>query len=287
MAEPMREVSLAQGTVRYRESGSGPPLVFVHGFLVNGTLWRKVVSRLDGQYRCIVPDLPLGAHRVPMRPDADLSPPGLARVIADFIAAVDLEDVTLVANDTGGALAQIMVTEHPDRIARLVLTPCDAFENFLPPAFRPLQAIARVPGALTAALQPLRVRAVRRLPLAFGWLARTPIPSEVTDGWVEPFLTDRGVRRDAVKVLKGVSPRYTLTAAARLSAFDRPTMIAWAPEDRFFPFAHAERLVRIIPDARLERIDDSYTYVCEDQPERTAELVAGFAREPLRRRAAA
>jgi pimeloyl-ACP methyl ester carboxylesterase len=269
-------VELPQGEIAYLDSGDGDPIVFVHGLLVDGRLWRKVVPRLDGSRRCIVPDLPLGSHRTAMKPEADLSPPGLARLLADFLAALELERVTLVGNDTGGAISQITAANHPERIGRLVLTPCDAFENFLPPAFRPLQYAARVPGLLTGVLQGMRLAPMRRLPIAFGWLIKHDPDNELLGSWVEPFLNDREIRRDTVKVLKGISPRYTEEAAERLRSFDRPTMLAWAREDRFFKPRFAERLAETIPGARLEWIEDSYTFVPEDQPERVAELIGDF-----------
>jgi pimeloyl-ACP methyl ester carboxylesterase len=272
------QVELPQGEISYTESGSGDPVVFVHGLLVDGRLWRKVVPQLEGGLRCIVPNLPLGSHRKAMRPEADLSPPGLARLLADFLAALDLERVTLVANDTGGAISQITAASHPERIGRLVLTPCDAFENFLPPAFRPMQYAARVPGLLTAALQGMRLAPMRRLPIAFGWLIKHDPDDALLRSWVEPFLGDREIRRDTVKVLRGISPRYTEEAAEKLRSFDRPTMLAWAKEDRFFKPKFAERLAETIPGARLEWIEDSYTFVSEDQPERLVELIEDFVR---------
>lgn len=271
-----RTVELPQGTIHYRERGSGPPIVFVHGLLVNGDLWRKVVPRLASRFRCITPDLPLGSHETPMRPDADVSVPGVVRLIADFLAALDLEDVTLVANDTGGALSQMVVTEYPDRIARLVLTPCDAYDNFLPPLFRPLQMLARVPALLYAATQPLRVHALRRLPFAFGWLAKRPIEREYMDGYLGPFFRDRGVRRDCVNVLRTISTRYTQRAAERFGSFRRPVLIAWASEDRLFPVGDARRLAAAFPNATLELIGDSYTFVSEDRPDALAPLIARF-----------
>jgi pimeloyl-ACP methyl ester carboxylesterase len=273
----MTEVRLQQGTIHYTESGAGDPLVFLHGLLVDGRLWRKVTPLLDGSFRCVVPDLPLGSHRSAMSKDADLSPPGLARIVDQFLESLELENVTLVANDTGGAIAQITAANHPDRIGRLVLTNCDAFENFLPPAFRPLQWAARVPGGLTAALQGMRFGAMRRLPIAFGWLIKRDFDSAPTREWVDPYLTNRGVRRDAIKVLRGISPTYTMEAAEKLTSFDRPAMLAWAVEDRFFKLSFAERLAEAIPGSTLERIEDSYTFVPEDQPERLAELIRSFA----------
>jgi pimeloyl-ACP methyl ester carboxylesterase len=278
-AAPGREVRLPQGTVRYRDTGRGEPILFVHGLLTDGTLWRKVVPLLESDFRCVVPDWPLGSHRIPMDSSADLSPRGLSRVIADFMAAVELEDVTLVGNDTGGAICQLVAAHHPERLVRLVLTNCDAYENFLPPMFRPLQIAARIPGAVWAIAQSLRLTPLRHAPNAFGWLSKHGPDPRVTRAWLEPSLESRGVRRDVAKVLKGVSNRYTIEAAERLRSFDRPTLIAWAPEDRFFKFRYAERLAAAIPNARLERIDDSYTYVSEDQPERLAGLIREFVRD--------
>jgi pimeloyl-ACP methyl ester carboxylesterase len=276
----MSDVELSRGPISYRESGEGPPIVFAHGLLVDGRLWRKVTPLLEDRFRCIVPDLPLGSHTRPMAADADLSPPGLARIVADFLEALDLEDVVLVGNDTGGAISQITAANHPGRIGRLVLTNCDAFENFLPPAFRPMQWAARVPPVLNGLLQGMRFAPMRRLPNAFGWLIKRDFDGAPTREWVEPFLSNRAIRRDTVKVLRGIDPRYTLEAAEKLRDFDRPVMLAWAVEDRFFKISFAERLAETIRGATLERIEDSYTFVSEDQPERLAELIARFAREP-------
>ena len=276
-------VTVDQGTVAYSETGpqDAPAIVFVHGAFVDGTLWRKVVPLLEGSYRCVVPDLPLGSHVTPMHPDADLSPPGLAKLIADFVEAVGLEDVTLVGNDTGGALSQLVVINHPDRIGRLVLTPCDAYENFLPPAFRYLQLLARVPGGVNAVAQAMRIPANRRSPIAFGWLSKKRIPADVLAHWTAPVIRDPAIRRDVRAVLRGISNRYTLEAATRLHEFGGPTMLAWATEDRFFKPAFAERLAGDIPGSRLEWIDDARTFVSEDQPERLAGLVREFAPAPV------
>jgi pimeloyl-ACP methyl ester carboxylesterase len=277
---PPERVDLDAGTIRYRDSGSGPTIVFAHGLLVDGSLWRKVTPLLDGEFRCVVPDLPLGSHREAMRADADLTPPGVARVLADFMEALELDDVTLVGNDTGGAICQLVAASHPERLGRLVLTPCDAYENFLPPFFRPMQYAAKVPGLLTALVQPIRLRAMQRGPLAYGLLISPEnIDPDVLDTWVRPYLSDGGVRRDTIKFLRSISNRYTIEAAEKLRSFDRATLIAWAPEDRFFKLRFAEQLAKEIPSARLVRIEDSRTFVSEDQPERLAEEIASFVRE--------
>jgi pimeloyl-ACP methyl ester carboxylesterase len=278
MVAGMNSIELAHGTVRYRDEGEGRPVVFLHGILVNGRLWRRVTPHLDGLRR-IVPDWPLGSHEVPMNPKADLTPPGLARIVADFLEALDLEDVVLVANDTGGAIAQLVVTNHPERVGALVLTPCDAFDNFLPAMFKGLQVAARVPGALSAFIAPLRVRAARRLPLAFGWLRKKPIEDDVSDAYLQPFYDHAGVRRDLRKVLAGISRRHTLDAAARLPQFGKPALVVWATEDKVFPVEHARRLGDLL-SARVVELEDSYSFVPEDQPERLAALIGEFAKVP-------
>jgi pimeloyl-ACP methyl ester carboxylesterase len=277
----VKEVRLGQGPISYRERGTGEPIVFVHGALVNGDLWRKVVPELSKDFRCITPDLPLGSHTRPLAADADLSPPGAARVIADFIAALDLNGVTVVGNDTGGALCQLVVTRHPDRIGRLVLTNCDAYDKFPPGFFRFLFWGAHIPGFVTALFQPMRIAAIRNAPIAYGWLSKRGIPAEITAGWVRPGLENREVRRDTAKLLKGVHPRYTQEAATHFREFDKPVLVAWGQEKDFFPAEYGERLARDFPNGRLERIEDSYTFVPEDQPDRLAELIRAFAREPV------
>lgn len=277
-----KELRLDQGTIRWREVGdlAAPPIVFVHGLLVNGLLWRGVAQRLAGEARCIVPDWPLGSHDLPLAPGAGNAPGDVARLVADFLAALGLRDVTLVGNDSGGAICQLVVTRHPERIGRLVLTNCDAYENFLPPLFRYLQWVARVPGLPGMALQSLRVPALRHLPTAYGALTKRRMPRAIEDAYVAPVLRDRGVLRDTVAFLRGIDKRDTLAAAERFGQVEIPVLLAWAPEDRAFKLRHAERMAAAFPHARLETIADSKTFVPEDQPERLAELIGTFVREP-------
>jgi pimeloyl-ACP methyl ester carboxylesterase len=275
----MNELTLPQGTIRYRELGTGEPILLVHGLLTNGELWREVAPRLAADFRVIAPDWPLGSQELAMKPGTDLSPLGLARIIAEFISTLGLENVTLVGNDTGGAICQLVAVHHPQRLARLVLTPCDAYENFLPPAFRPLQMLARVPGAVFLISQSMRPRAARRLPIAYGWVTNRA-DDALTSSWLQPALSSGDIRREIAAVLTGISSTYTLEAAQRFGEFTKPVLIAWAPEDRFFKLRFGERLARDFPNARLELIEDSYTFVPIDQPARTAELIAAFAREP-------
>jgi pimeloyl-ACP methyl ester carboxylesterase len=276
-----REVQLQQGTLSYRERGSGEPIVFIHGLLVNGDLWRKVVPELSKDYRCIAPDLPLGSHTRPMDDAADLSPFGIAKLIDDFLTALDLQDVTLVGNDTGGAFCQLVITRHPERIGRLVLTPCDAYENFPPRLFKWLLAPAKSPAGARLMLQPMRLAAMRHSPMGFGWLVKNGLDAEITNSWMRPAIENAGIRRDLAKVLRGIHPRYTLEAAEKFGDFRQPVLLVWATEKDFFPLEHAERLSQAFPDARVERVDDSYTFVMEDQPERLAALIGDFAKKPV------
>jgi pimeloyl-ACP methyl ester carboxylesterase len=274
LGEP-RRVQLREVGINYREVGSGEPIVFVHGVFVNGDLWRRVVPLLSGRYRCIAPDWPLGSHTEPTHPDADLSTIGMARLVTEFLAALDLENVTLVGNDTGGAVCQVASAENPERLARLVLTSCDAFEVYPPSPFGFLRVIPSIPGAAFLLAQSMRLRAIRRLPISYGWVMRAHPERAVEDGYTRPLL-DARIRRDAKRMLKGISPDHTLRAAEALRGFDKPVLLAWAGDDRLFPFSLAERLADVLPNARLETVPDSLTFVAEDQPERLAQLIDDF-----------
>jgi pimeloyl-ACP methyl ester carboxylesterase len=272
----IRMVDLAPGRVAFRERGTGEPIVFVHGVFTNGDLWRNVVPALATRYRCLTPDWPLGSHTTPMRRDADLSTPGLARLVVEFLSTLDLDErVTLVGNDTGGAICQLVIAEHPERIGRLVLTSCDAFELYPPSPFGFLRLIPTVPGAMLLLAQTQRIRGLRRLPLAYGRLMHQHPPRAVSDSYTRPGLR-RQIRRDTKKVLRGMSRIHTLDAAACFSQFVNPTLIAWAEDDLLFPASLADRLAAAFPDARRITIGRARTLVAEDQPEQLATAIAGF-----------
>jgi len=268
-------IALSQGTIHYRDNGQGQTLVFVHGLLVDGRLWRNVTPALVGDYRCIVPDWPLGAHRDALNPVADRSPRGIAHLVADFLDALDLLDVIIVGNDTGGAVSQILVTERPERIGGLILTNCDCFENFLPPSFRILQWLAYLPGGYWMTARMLRSVRMRRSKLGYGQLTHRPIPDEVTEAWVRPMI-DPDIRSDLIATLKAIDKRDTIRAAERLHEATWPTLLAWAPEDKVFPLRFAERLKSMIPGAQLELIANSGAFISEDQPAALAKVIADF-----------
>jgi pimeloyl-ACP methyl ester carboxylesterase len=273
----MPEVQLSQGTVQYRDVGEGSVIVLIHGLLVNSSVWERVIPGLSAGARVIAPDLPLGSHRIPMSDDADLSPLGLASLIAELLEKLELEDVTLVGNDTGGALCQLVCTRHPGRVGRLVLVNCDAFENFPPSEFTGVVAfLTRVPGAMAGLALAARSAFVRRRSTTAMPLTVRPVDDRLLKQWVEP-LRDRRIRRDTVRVMRGLDPKYTLEAAERLRDFNRPALIVWGLRDTFFPVSEAERLAEVLPDARVERIENARTFVQLDEPARLTELVGSFA----------
>ena len=275
MTDQHKEVQLPQGTIRYREAGDGKPVVFVHGFSVDHRLWDGVVDRLSDRFRCIAPDWPLAAHRVAMNEDADLSPPGLARLISDFLTKLELDDVTIVGNDSGGAISQVLVTTHPDRIGRLVLTNCDTHENFPPGPFKAMPPLAKLPGGMHLIAAPFRIEAVARR--AFAPFAKSKIPNDLIASWMEPPKRDSKILRDAGKVTAGMNKRYTLAAAEKLRSSQLPIRLLWAPNDRIFPLKYAERLAGEAGNAELVQIPDARTFVALDQPQRVAEEIAEFA----------
>jgi pimeloyl-ACP methyl ester carboxylesterase len=260
---PARRLDLAAGPVEVHEVGDGRPLLLVHGLMVHAAFWRKVVPVLAEHYRCLVPTLPLGAHRLPMNTDADLSPPGLGDLLADLLDALQVHDTVVVGSDTGGAYAQIMAAHHPDRLAGLVLTPCDTLEHFWP--WHPTRMLRQAP--------------VPRSILGYSMLARYEIPDEVLASYIAPLRHDERIRRDLTAVLAGIHPRHTRDATHRLRTFDRPVLLAWDTHDSLFPLADARHLARLLPHARLELIRNSATYIPEDQPDRLADLITDFLLE--------
>ena len=275
MTDERKEIQLPQGTIRYREAGEGKPIVFVHGYLVDGRLWDGVVDNLADRFRCIAPDWPIAAHQVAMNPDADLTPPGIAGLISDFLAKLELEDVTIVGNDSGGAMSQVLVTTHPERIGRLVLTNCDTHENFPPGMFKFMPPLAKLPGGMLVLSAPFRIEAVARR--AFAPFAKTKIPDQLIASWMAAAKNDSGVMRDAAKVTAGMNKRYTLAAAEKLRDSQLPILLTWAPGDKYFPISYAERLAGEAGNAKLVRIPDAKTFVALDQPQRLAEEIAEFA----------
>ncbi len=283
----MREIELSAGTIEYEDTGGdGPVLVMLHGLMMDASLWDGPIADLRAGYRCVAPTLPLGAHRRAMHADADLSLPGTARLVAEFLDRLDLSDVTLVGNDTGGALVQLLMRDGgAERVGRVVLASCDAFDNF-PPGLtgKTLVLTGRLsPAMFGLFMQQMRLKLLRRLPIAFGWLTKRG--DAATARWIRPVMQQAGIRRDAVRMLRSVAadPSLLLEAAEALPSFARPALVIWASEDRVMPPEHGRRLAGLLPLGRLAEVEDSYTLIPLDQPARLAQLIREFTPAPVTR----
>jgi pimeloyl-ACP methyl ester carboxylesterase len=280
----MKQIELSAGTIDYEDSGGdGPAIVLLHGLLMDSSLWAGPIADLSAGHRCVAPTLPLGAHRHPMHADADLSLPGIARLVAEFLDRLGLRDVTLVGNDTGGALVQLLIAEGDraaiDRVGRIVLVSCEAFDNF-PPGLtgKTIMLLGRLsPRMFGLFMQQMRLRPVRRLPIAFGWLTKRG--DAATRQWMQPVLRQPAIRRDAVRMLRAAVADTSILAKAAQSLpdFDHPALVLWASGDRVMPPEHGRRLAALFPAGRLAEIPDSYTLIPLDQPAQLAEAIGEFA----------
>lgn len=277
----MPTIDLPSGAINYRVAGpaesTAPPVLFVHGFLVDGTLWSQVAEHLAARgIRSYAPDWPLGAHRTPMRPDADQSPRGVAAQILAFLDALDLKDVTLVGNDTGGALCQFAVDMKPARIGRVVLTNCDAFDTFPPFPFNLIFHLLKGEWRMRASLLAMRYRALRHSPIGFGLLA-DELDAAQTRAWIEPALTQKGIREDAVRFCRAIDPRELLQISARLKNYRGAVRIVWGMADRSFTPGLGRRLKQAFARAEMVELPDARTFVALDAPEALAGQIAAFS----------
>jgi pimeloyl-ACP methyl ester carboxylesterase len=268
-------IDIGPGRMAYRAAGpqasSAPPVVFVHGLLVDAQLWTKVADALAGRgIRSYAPDLPLGSHREPWPTGTDLSPRGIARLINDFMAALELTDVTLVGNDTGGALCQFLIDTDHSRVGRLVLTNCDAFDRFPPAPFGLIVKVGRRPAGLHAMMASVRPKLLRHSVLGFGGLARGPLDPALTRRWITPSLTNPAIRRDTSQFLRQVHPKDLLDVSTRLSRFPKPVRLVWGTADPFFKIGLARRLRDTFTDATLVEVAGGRTFLPLDEPELVA-----------------
>jgi pimeloyl-ACP methyl ester carboxylesterase len=279
-------VDLPQGRLAYRAAGptsaSVPPVVFVHGILVDAQLWEPVATRLTAEgIRSYALTLPLGAHQLPMNTDADLSPAGVAQLIRDFIAALGLTEVTLVGNDTGGAICQVILGGDTSRVGAAVLTNCDAFGAFPPRALAPLFRTLRHPRLVAGLAAALRSAKVRHGRLAYGPLSSSPLDPDLTRGWVRP-LASEPIRRDLAKFAAGVSPRVLLDAASRFSQFAGPVRILWGDDDPFFAAELGRQLSEAFPQGSLTTVPGGRTFLPLDHPEDVVSEIVAVSRHPVR-----
>ncbi|HEX3787029.1 MAG TPA: alpha/beta hydrolase [Pseudonocardiaceae bacterium] len=273
----MRDVELPAGVIEYDERGSGPPVVLLHGLLMDHTVWDTVLPLLPEGRRYLRPVLPLGAHRRAMNPEADLTMPGQVQLVADFLRALDLTDVTLVHSDWGGGLF-LTARGLDQRVARQVILPCEAFDNF-PPGLpgRLLMVAVRVPGGLRLAARQLRIGWLRRQPPLFGQMTRRPVPDEVVRRWTAPVLRDRGVLRDLLAYCR---TRFDKAALIRdteaLRGFHGDALVLWSPDNRVMPPEHGRRLAELLPRARYAEVPGAYVLSMLDEPATVAREIGGF-----------
>jgi len=273
----MHSIELPAGVIDYYEAGSGPPVVLLHGLLMDHTLWNRVLPLLPAGFRYVRPVLPLGAHRHAMNPDTDLTLPGQVRIVADFLDALHLQDVTLVHADWGGALF-LTARGLDHRVARQVILPCEAFDNFPPGLPGKMVALAvRLPGGLQLAARQLRVGWLRRLPLLYGQMARRPVPGELIRRWTEPVLSDPGIRRDLLAYCRGPFEKAALIRDTEaLRRFHGDVLVLWSPDNKVMPLAHGRRLAALMPRARYAEIPDAYVLSMLDDPEAVAREMGTF-----------
>jgi len=281
----MRSVEIPAGVIAYERTGSGPPVVLLHGLLMDHTVWDRVLPLLPDGFTYIRPALPLGAHRQAMKPGTDLTLPGQVRIVADLLGALALDQVTLVHSDWGGGLF-LTAYGRDERVARQVILPCEAFGNF-PPSLpgKMVMLAAAVPGGLALAARQLRVAPLRRLPITFGLMARRPLPDDLVRGWTEPLLRDPAVRRDLLAYCRGPFPKDELVRHTEaLRGFTGDALVLWSPDNTVMPPEHGHRLAALLPAGRYAEIPGAYVLSMLDAPEAVAREIGGFlTARPARR----
>ena len=273
----MKSVDVTAGTIEYREDGdpSGPPVVLLHGLLMNDAQWNLAMPLLPSGFRYLLPILPMGGHRIPMRENADLTLPGMVGLLGDFLDALDVADVTLVVTDWGGPLFLTDVGRDK-RVARLVICPSEAFDNF-PPGFPGKVAWLASRNTLTVslAMRQLKIGWLRRQWLMFGQMAKKPVPQDIVDKWLTAGLIDRRIRQDLVKYCRTKFDKADLIRATnRLADFDGGVLVLWS-RNPVMPDDHATHLADLT-GGTLRYIDDANVLVMLDQPEQTALEIGAF-----------
>lgn len=254
--------------IDYTDTGTGPAVLFVHGVYVTGALWNDVIAELADGFRCVAPTWPLGAHSTSSE-GADLGAEAAARRIMHFIEQLDLTDVTVVANDTGGGLVLSMLGDpslDTSRISRLVLTNCDSYEHFPPGSFAQIVKLCRRSSAAGGLVLRLLATGPGKKFFLKAVSKHPPSPERQRDIF-GAFATSDAARRDGVTVTASLDPALTMRAAPAIEAFDRPVILTWGTEDQFFPLDHARRLRDAFPRAMLIEIPDCSTYVMLDAPQ--------------------
>ncbi len=273
---PRQTIETSAGALQYRRAGTGPTLFFVHGVLVSGDLWGDVVDQLSDRFDCVVPELPLGSHLTPARTDADLTPFGLARLLAELIERLSLSQPTVIANDTGGAVSQLLVVHHSEQVGKLILTPCDSFDQFPPVEFKFLKLLPHVPGLTWMLSHLIRSPGFFNLTLRAGRAVKHAVAPDILKRFAGAAADNRLIRRDIIKCLSGIDTKITNEVAAHFPSVHQPVLLAWG-DGGMFSRKNAERMASLFPAAELKLIEDCWAFASLDQPGPLAQLIADFS----------
>lgn len=272
----LQTAPIARG-LHYWEKGSGPTLLFLHGALSNGFTFRKILPELSLNFHCITLHLPLGGHQIPVGKTNSLSPSGITALIRDFLHYKGINQVTIFANDTGGAYAQIFTARYPDVVASLVLSNCEVMDVFPPPKFAYLRYAVRILGFTSLMGKLFSIKSLLTHPAVMGTLSLHLTCDEIAAGYLHPFVHNREIRKDFARVCRHWHPKHTMEAARLLNDFDKPVLVLWGDRDeKLFPRKQMEKLLTVFPHATWETINNAKTYIQEDAPEQTIKAIQLF-----------
>src|SRR6478609_8340385 len=261
----MPEVEVSAGPIDYGDSGGeGRPIVFIGGLPHDEALWDGVIAELAPQFRCLTPVLPLGAQRKPLRPDADLSLPGLGRIVTEFLERLDLSDAVVCFND---------------RVGAFVLVSCETDRNYPPGVAGQIAALSGfMPGGFGVMRFALSSPLLRRLPFTYGRMSKRGVPDELMQRWLQPLKRPE-IRRDTRRYVRDVrhGKREIRAATPKLRNFERPVLVVWDEEGTMMPNAEGRRLAESFPNSTYVELPDCYTLIPLDQPLALAQEIRQFA----------
>lgn len=246
-----RSVATPSGRIGYTEAGAGPVSLFVHGVLLNGHLWRHQLAELSDVRRCIAVDL-LAHGDTEIASDQDVSVSTNARMLRQFLDALEIEQVDLVGNDSGGGISQIFAALNPSRVRSLTLTDCDAHDNWPPEAFKPFLAMAAT-GALRGTLDAMLAdKNIYRSAQALGPAYEHPeqVTDETIEAYLRPLVRTEQRTRDLERFLAAFDCKHTVAVEAELRMLNVPTLIVWGTDDIYFDARWSRWLAETIPGTR-------------------------------------
>ncbi|QKX05110.1 alpha/beta hydrolase [Aquimarina sp. TRL1] len=275
-----KEIKIGENILEYKEVGQGIPMLFIHGAFSSGNTWRKVIPALASHFRCIIPEWPLGGHKIPVTNNMNLDPEGVADIISAVLEALSINKTILIANDTGGAYAQVFAAQCPQKVIALVLSNCEGFEVFPPKKFASLKTMVKVPGYMWIMAKLFSYKPSLKWDMAFGLLSHQLTKEELYEYYVKNFSENKHIRENFKRLALGWDPKYTLNAAEKLKDFKKPVLLLWGMDDTvLFPVELGKRIASIFPNATFIAVDKAMTYVQEDDPDTFIEGILSFTKE--------